>query len=135
MLKEFEWSERYRLGVPEIDEQHLELVKRINNLVIAFNNEKSRQEIHEIVSFLEAYVVVHFRDEEVLMAKHGYSGLEKHHNIHGEYVEKVESLVKGMWDQGVTPPLMVEVNRLLIEWLSKHIDVEDRKFAVLYLGE
>lgn len=129
MLKEFDWTERYRLGIPEIDAQHFELVKRINNLVIAFRNEKSKQDIHEILSFLEEYVVFHFNDEEALMKKHGYSGLENHCNIHRKYTESVSALIHDLNNQPVTPALMVAVNRLLVEWLSNHIDVEDRAFA------
>ncbi len=129
MLKEFEWKERYRFGIPQIDDQHLELVKRINNLVIAFNDEKSRQEIAEIVAFLEGYVVIHFNEEEKFMAENRYIGLEQHRAIHDEYMRKVDALACEMRAGEVTPALMVEVNRLLIEWLSRHIDEEDRKFA------
>lgn len=129
MLKEFEWSERYKLGVPEIDAQHMELVKRINNLVIAFNNEGSRREIHEILTFLEEYVIIHFNDEEKLMEKHGYGDYEKHRGIHNDYITQVEGLSHEMRDHGITPPLMVEVNRLLIQWLSHHIHEEDRQFT------
>lgn len=129
MLKEFDWTERYRLGIPEIDAQHFELVKRINNLVIAFRNEKSKQDIHEILSFLEEYVVFHFNDEEALMRKHGYLGLDNHCNIHRKYTENVSALIHDLNSQPVTPALMVAVNRLLVEWLSTHIDEEDRAFA------
>lgn len=129
MLKEFDWTERYRLGIPEMDDQHFELVKRVNNLVIAFKSERSKQDIHEILSFLEEYVVIHFNDEEALMEKYGYADLDTHCDSHGQYMEMVGALVQDLNTQAVTPTLMVSVNRLLVEWLSTHIDKEDRAFV------
>lgn len=133
MLKTFEWNERYRLGVPEMDAEHLELIKRVNSLVIAFNSEKSKKEIYDILTFLDEYVISHFGHEEKLMIEAGYPQTEQHQAIHDDYINRVDELSRAMWDEGVTPALMVDVNRLLIEWLSQHIDEEDRAFARYWL--
>jgi hemerythrin len=129
MIKEFEWIERYVLGIPEIDEQHLELVKRINAFVNAFNEGKGDTEIKAIVSFLEEYVVSHFNDEEALMERYRYLDLDEHHSIHDTYMRKVNQLVRGVEENGSNLVQAEKVQLLLIDWLSNHIDVEDRKFA------
>lgn len=129
MIKEFEWIERYVLGIPEIDEQHLELVKRINAFVNAFNEGKGDTEIKAIVSFLEEYVVSHFNNEEALMERHRYFDLDEHHAVHDTYMRKVNQLVRDLDNNGIIAVQAETIHLLLIDWLSNHIDVEDRKFA------
>lgn len=132
MLKSFEWAARYRLDIPEIDAQHEELIRRVNSLVIALNDEKSRQDIRQLIYFLEEYVVFHFYEEEQLMEKEWYPGTAAHREIHCRYVERVRALGATLDQDSVTPELAAELNRLLVEWLSRHIDEDDRAFA-LYL--
>jgi hemerythrin len=129
MLNEIKWVEKYRLGIPEIDAQHFELIKRVNNLVFAFVSEKSKNDIRDISAFLQAYVAIHFHDEEALMAKYGYAEMKNHQSIHAEYTRRVESLIAEIQGNAITPALMSEMNELLIQWITKHIDIEDRRFA------
>lgn len=132
MLNCFDWTEKYRLDIPEIDEQHMELVSRVNNLFIAYNDERSRQEIHEMLLFLSQYVVIHFKDEEALMEKLEYPEFDCHHSLHQNYSRSVDRLFDQVKEGAVTRDMMIEVNRMLVTWLSNHIDVEDRRFAEYY---
>ncbi len=129
MIKEFEWIERYVLDIPEIDEQHIELVKRINAFVNAFNEGKGDTEIKAIVTFLEEYVVSHFNDEETLMERYRYLNIDEHHAFHDTYMRKVNQFIRDLDDNGIIAVQAENIHLLLIDWLSIHIDVEDRKFA------
>ena len=62
-----EWSDNLSTGVAEIDNQHKELFRRINDLFDACNQGKGKSEVAGVMEFLESYVVEHFGKEENYM--------------------------------------------------------------------
>jgi len=58
----FEWTQNLSIGVAEIDNQHKELFKRINNLLDAISQGKGKQELFAVLEFLEDYSKFHFAD-------------------------------------------------------------------------
>lgn len=134
MLNAFEWTEKYKLGIPEIDTQHQELIRRVNCLVLAVNDEKSSENIRQLIYFLEEYIVHHFFEEEQLMEREWFPDVARHREIHIGYVARVRSLAARLDHEDITPDLVAELNRLLLSWLSGHIDVEDRLFAKYMLS-
>ncbi|MHB9035807.1 MAG: hemerythrin domain-containing protein, partial [Armatimonadota bacterium] len=55
-----QWTPDLAVGVREIDDQHRELFKRVNDLLEAMSKGKGRDEIAKVVAFLGNYVVTHF---------------------------------------------------------------------------
>jgi len=129
MLNHFPWETRFILDIPQIDEQHEELIRRVNNLAITYNSEETRENVRNTILFLEEYVLTHFSTEEAFMNQSGYPALDEHHSIHENYTAQVNRLVFSIHGQDLTPELIAEANTLLVNWLSHHIDEEDRKFA------
>lgn len=130
MLKQFPWDDRFLLGIPQIDCQHQELIRRVNTLALYMNRKEAWENIRDTIHFLEEYVVTHFRDEEALMEKAGYPKLKEHRTLHADYSAQVNALVFRIQGKDITPDLIATTNRLLVDWLSHHIDEDDRQFAV-----
>jgi len=81
-------------GVPEIDQQHQELVSMLNRLTDAVHNEVPRKEIYRMIDEVIAYTCAHFAAEERLMAESGYPEFEAHRNKHNQLVQDALHLKK-----------------------------------------
>ena len=57
-----EWTQDLSVGVREIDDQHKELISRMNSFFDVMKSNNREQEIMKMLDFLADYVVTHFRD-------------------------------------------------------------------------
>ena len=70
----FEWTKDLSVGIEAIDIQHRELFKRIDGLIMAVNDGKGTDEVHDIFRFLSDYIDSHFATEEKCMRILSYPG-------------------------------------------------------------
>lgn len=110
-----------------MDEQHKKLIAMINRLHGALKKGHARMEIRTILEELTAYTVEHFTAEEAFMAGTNYPDLERHKEIHRQFVAKVVD-AKQRWQAG-DEKVIHEVLRLLKEWLPQHILVTDKEYG------
>jgi hemerythrin len=127
------WDQKLETGHGKIDEQHKSLVEIINRLHGAMKQGKGKDELGGILVFLKDYTVSHFAMEEQLMAQHSYSGAVQHKAIHAALVMQVADLVD-QFQQGKAT-LTLPVMNFLEDWLVKHIQGEDYKFALELRGK
>lgn len=124
-----EWNEKLATGVVEIDEQHMELFRRFDNLLVACNEGKGKDEVTELLLFLDGYIKEHFAAEERLQLGCGYPEYPSHKEQHNRFVADVERLERQFRDEGATLPLVIQTNRTLVNWLIQHISNVDKRFA------
>jgi hemerythrin-like metal-binding protein len=128
------WTEDLSVGIEEIDEQHKELISRINDLVDSVRQHVCKYKIGDVIKFLEEYIFVHFGDEEGLMKKYGYPDYPAHKAQHEFFISEFTDLKKelekleggkkrGSYD------LSVETNRIVVDWILDHIAKIDRKLG------
>ena len=72
-------------GDAEIDAQHAELFDRIDKLLAASREKRSREEVGQMLTFLGDYVVHHFSAEERMMAAAAYPELAAHQAEHRRF--------------------------------------------------
>lgn len=120
-----QWNESLSVGVKEIDEQHKELISRINNLLEACREGKGKLVIEEIVDFLEKYVVVHFSTEERYMDKYSYSETSLHKKEHKYFAETFSKIKDEHLSKNELMLATVKLNDLLVRWLINHIKKTD----------
>ncbi|MDR2797603.1 MAG: bacteriohemerythrin [Treponema sp.] len=123
------WKDTYSVGIPQIDEQHQELVYLTANLYTACmqGTESGRlyfkQAIHKIVQ----YVSFHFSAEEKLMERIEFPEFAEHKKQHESFVKKVlEEVKKFEGGKAIVPPIFV---RFLRDWILTHIAEEDQKYG------
>jgi hemerythrin len=119
------------VGVVEIDEQHKELVDRINALMSMEHDVDSGEETQKTLNMLEEYIIKHFSDEEELQRKNKYPEYESHKKMHQLFIDEFEKLKKEFEVNGHSLKFTMDLNNSLINWLVKHIksaDVELGKF-------
>lgn len=123
------WQESLRIGVEGIDAQHREMFARFSALIAACMEGKGRERIAELFAFLEEYVSTHFADEERLLAEIAFPDSARHREAHRQFTERLTGLFLQFERDGATLALVVETNRMLVNWLVEHISGMDREIA------
>ena len=128
MSKEFiSWGDLYKLNIDIIDAQHKKLIDLINKLHDAFTEGKAHEVTNDIIDEMLNYADYHFQMEEVIFDKHDYPLSSEHKIIHNDFFEKANvykaRVLKG--EENVHYDLL----KYLKEWLIKHIQGEDVKYA------
>jgi hemerythrin len=123
------WTPDLSLGVEDIDRQHQQLFAAVDKLIVAMTEGRGRGEVRQLVAFLDAYRVEHFRTEEGRMAEAGYPRLEEHRRLHQGFTDDVGNLVAQLEHQGPSSSLAIEVNTRVAQWLRAHVMTEDKAFG------
>lgn len=121
------WGRRLALGIPEVDNQHRELVSMVNELHRAMRMKMGTQEAGAILARLANYTVYHFEYEEKLFDTHGYPETLNHKKIHKDLVAKVLAFTKE-FEQG-RAALSMDLMKFLTDWLKNHIMKTDKAYA------
>ncbi len=118
------WTDALALGVPEIDQQHRELFRRIDQLLDGMLKGE-RAEVSKLLAFLGQYVIVHFGAEEELMRTRRYPGYSLHKAEHDRFLADLSLLEEEHRANGLTDRLVVRVERQVADWLRDHIYLTD----------
>ena len=125
------------IGVEKVDQQHAELVKRLNSIFDSQGKKVSKEEFAELIDFLAEYVVTHFGDEEALMEKSPAPALfkEMHKQQHEEFLAQFTELKRRFDADGMTLMVMHRINRLVTSWLVHHIAKTDKELGEYISGK
>ena len=125
----FSWREELGTGVKDIDDQHRELIARINNLLDACSRPTESREVGSYLRFLQEYVAFHFAAEERDMTGCAYPGLAAHEQEHEQFKRRVNDLCRQHAQQGVSISVVLKTISSSGEWLVEHIMKTDRQMA------
>lgn len=123
------WDPTLAMGVPELDEQHREILTELQALIHAIRRGCSRDQVGRTLAFLRAHVAEHFAAEEALMREVAYPELERHRAEHDAFVADLAHLEHDHERHGATPVLILRVNDEVTSWLRKHLFESDREVA------
>ena len=132
-----EFTSNLVTGNKTIDEQHKELISKINDLLDAVETSQGQATAMRMLNFLNDYVVYHFEAEENLQKEVGYPGLADHQKQHEALKQTVADLTEMLTEEeGASPAFVEQLNKKVVEWLYKHIEGYDRSVAeYIYLAE
>lgn len=125
-----EWTPNLATKVNEIDHQHMELFKQVDNLINAWKLGKGREEAEKIIQFLSDYVAFHFGTEEKYMDKFGYSNTRNHKSQHAVFVKSFIRLKERYLQVGVDEKLITDTHELIMDWLVNHIKYADKALGL-----
>ncbi len=118
------WSDKNKLGVPIIDEQHRGIISTINSLHYFIQIGHGEEVLRPTLVMLAQYTEIHFKTEEALMKSANYPAIKEHKVLHRDLIEKTRKLStehSGSLDSN-------RVLKFLREWWLGHINKEDRKY-------
>jgi hemerythrin len=120
------WTDRYSVGVEEIDNQHKQLVSLLNDLFNAMRVGQANAVLGGIINQMIRYAQIHFATEEKYFDEFGFEFAADHKAEHQQFVEKVVDF-KREFDKG-NIVLSMKVFNFLKSWLNDHILNEDQKY-------
>ena len=121
------WNDKLSVGVETLDKQHVVLIETINELHAAMMKGQARAAAGQILHNLVDYTRDHFAAEEAMMEAAQYPALPAHRLVHRELTRQVEEYV-GRYEKGDIT-LGVHLLNFLSDWLTKHIQGEDKKYG------
>lgn len=123
------FTKDFEIGVRKIDEQHRELINRLNAVVAAGSSSASKDETEKTLRLLIEYVDKHFADEEALQKSCGYPKFEWHKSQHELYKEEIRKLNNEFMQNGPSTSFTLNLNKSIIDWIIKHIRYTDVEIA------
>jgi hemerythrin len=123
----FEMKDEYRLGVPQIDDQHEKLFNLGESAYKLLKDEFSTDKYDKIVAIikeLEEYTIFHFRDEEVYMESIKYRKLLSQKVEHADFIKRISEIDLRKVDEKQDEYIM-EILDFLADWLVNHIIKQD----------
>ena len=124
------WTAELELGLPEIDDQHRQLVALTNALHDELSAASPRRSaVGEILEGLVDYTRNHFIVEEVLFQQHDYPETPAHQAQHNRFTEKAMDLLLRFEDG---EEVSTEALDFLKDWLVHHICRVDRAYLSFF---
>ncbi len=126
---EIQWNDDLSTGVDKIDNQHKEIINRINTIINSSEKVISEEEIDKMVRFLGGYVIDHFGAEEEYMIKHKYPDYDAHKKLHMQFLKNFAIMKRLFEEENSTSLIILAIQNQAFDWLVKHILTEDKAMA------
>ena len=124
------WTEKMSVGMAEMDADHKELIRIINQLAADADEEGRQAAVRQSLFGLLRYAEYHFAREEQVMAACQYPGIEDQKAEHRDFVARIGELNR-RFDADPEDSAAV-VNQALLtflqDWLNHHILIEDMAY-------
>ena len=124
------WSQRYSIGIDEIDGHHRHLIYLLNKTYDVFVNKTPGWDLAEVFAALTDYTQYHFSAEEELMRKCRFPDLTAHEKRHDQFVKRLTSMQES-FNCGKRQ-LSFELLTFLNTWLLSHILDADANFGKFF---
>lgn len=130
--KLFDFEAEFKLGIEEIDSQHIILIEMLNDAFTLMKEGKKNEARILFEETLVSYVNSHFAHEENFMEQIGFPGLEDHRRIHNNFRKFFLSLKTDL--ESASEVAFRNVLSAIFSWILNHIGKTDRKYANFYLA-
>ena len=126
MQGKFEWKEDFVTGNEQLDNQHKELFKQVNELYKLFSDTKKyHSQICKKIISLKTVLIKHCYDENFLLEKYDISGKEEHIKAHDEIIKSINELENYNLSSLIVALLLCDK---IINYFLEHFPKYDKKF-------
>jgi len=122
------WTTAMSVGDETMDHDHRILLALVNQ-VSGPGTASDPIALEFVLDELLGYTALHFAREEKLMESMGYPDLEEHRTIHRQMLDEVRQLQLRLGESHAD--IGDDLTQFLGDWLTRHILVEDRRYASL----
>jgi len=123
------WTPNLSVGVNQIDDQHKIWFEKANELFEAGKAQRAKEYINTMIDFLDEYTKQHFRDEEAYMEKIGYPEIDAQKKAHASFIKDLAKLKSEYNESGGNLLVIINANKMVINWLTNHITTMDKKIG------
>ena len=121
-----QWNASLATGHPQVDQDHQKLIVSLNELEIALKEGAGKEQVSQLIAFLNRYAREHFSREEAHMLRVGCPAHEENKREHAQFVAKLDGWVHRL-NEGVSTALVLEIFRETSAWIRVHIVRTDCK--------
>lgn len=121
------WSEKYSVGVKEMDSQHVTLVNILNELHTAMLKGQAQNVADPLLKNMLEYMQQHLSTEEALMEGAGFPGLAEHCAEHQALRAKVQEYNARFKQGDIT--MYPELLYFVRDWFVNHMQQMDKKYT------
>ncbi len=118
-------SDKYEIGIAEIDAQHRELFTILAKLEQHTGARYTFEDARDALAQLTNYANVHFAIEESVMRMHAYPDIAAHIVEHRRLRKQLVNFQQRLLDADIA----TQLHKFIESWLENHIDVTDRKYV------
>lgn len=123
----FSWYDDLSVGDLAIDTDHRRLIKLIDDLHVAIEQDKGKAELEKVLVALVKYTKEHFKREEDFMRRIGYPDIDAHKQEHDRFILAVRNFQRRF--EAGEAMLTHQMLTFLFNWLFNHITHVDKKMA------
>jgi len=123
------WTNDMLIGIDEIDKQHHNLVRALDELLNACSHHRGEEYIRKTLFFAVDYTKVHFADEEKLQEEFAYPDRLEHKKLHKKFIDDLSKVVLDYKNGCSIHDLVEKTGQTLIDWIMNHIKTEDKKYS------
>lgn len=120
-----EWKDEYSVGVPDVDEEHRELIELINSLHENMQAPDRGLDVMEFLGEIYARIASHFALEELIMRRHEYDEYRDHKGDHEQLLEEIRDIMDDYEDGKLLDD--EDLARRLDRWFSEHFRTRDAR--------
>ena len=126
-MSKFRWKEKYCLGLHEMDDQHREIFKCLEELEAIVASGESLALIAERIEAVRRHSILHFASEEKLLTRIKFPGLVQQRVQHAQFIKRLNSDNNDpdVMEKGIS---FEEVHSLQ-SWILGHVAGLDREYA------
>lgn len=128
------WTPDLSVGVDHIDDQHKIWFEKANELFEAGKERRAQEYINTMIDFLDEYTKKHFKDEETYMEEIDYPELDAQKRAHASFIERLAKLKKDFNESGGNLLVIMDANKIVLDWLLNHIRSMDKKIGEYVKG-
>jgi hemerythrin-like metal-binding protein len=121
-----QWTQDLSVNNHQIDSEHQRWIEILNNFYDGLQSGKPKEKLEELVSAMIDYTKYHFASEEKHMKAMGYPDVDKHIDLHQQYVNQIEGYLEKFKSKKLI--LSLEVTNFLKSWLIEHIKGADQDY-------
>jgi hemerythrin len=123
-----EWNEaKLGTGLPDIDEQHREWLRRYNEFDDAVMKGQGLEVIFSTLAFMVQYTETHFSHEEARMVECGCQAQDINRAAHDQFRTRLDEMLSWLENSRPTAVEVVILKQELEDWLTNHISTIDVK--------
>ena len=135
MAQFVQWTQEIEVGIQEIDEQHKQLVRMLNDLFeVMIGKDPTRDEVaRQTLTELLEYTRVHFAVEESLFRIFDYPDYARHKREHDRLKEEVREIEQRVHngEKRIDSALLIFIKN----WITTHIQEEDKRYSPFLLQQ
>lgn len=124
-----EWSDKFSVCVPELDEHHQHIVSMLARLENAVEEaDVVMDHVNQVLDDMVDYMEYHFTAEEKYMAQIDYPDFRTHRSEHESFLKETYKFL-GKVRKGKALEAR-ELSRFLQSWILNHILTMDKKYEL-----